>query len=295
MHSLDDLKTFVIIVDAGSVTAAAKRLNQPKSGVSRALSRLESSLQTKLLQRSTRSQQLTPSGAVLFEQSQPLLLQLEQATDNLSDQSQQLSGPLNLTFPQGVFGKELNLIALDFGTEYPNVELRISHHKSEALELDKHIDLAFVLHEDTLPSIDWNARSLMSVPQALYACKNCQDSTKLNWQQLAERNAITKQSETEWLFRQQGKLRQYPVHSTLAADDIALRRDAALRGFGIAKLPQFITRPDVAQGNLTMLHAPAPCAALQLTVLFRHKWMQTKAERFLSHFQNQIGRLASMI
>ncbi|PYA52352.1 LysR family transcriptional regulator, partial [Serratia marcescens] len=60
--TLEELLAFTAVVDSGSVTAAADRLGQTTSGVSRALSRLETKLDATLLRRTTRRLSLTEEG-----------------------------------------------------------------------------------------------------------------------------------------------------------------------------------------------------------------------------------------
>ncbi|RZJ53330.1 MAG: LysR family transcriptional regulator, partial [Acidovorax sp.] len=60
--TLEELQAFVAVVDGGSITAAADRLDQTVSGISRALARLEKKLDTTLLRRTTRRTELTEEG-----------------------------------------------------------------------------------------------------------------------------------------------------------------------------------------------------------------------------------------
>ena len=75
--NLNLLKTFTKVAEFGSFTQAAKHLKQPKSRVSRSISRLEEELKTELIKRTTRSTSLTEAGKSLYQETQPLLEQLE--------------------------------------------------------------------------------------------------------------------------------------------------------------------------------------------------------------------------
>jgi len=77
---LNDVAVFEKVVSAGSLTAAAKRLSQPKSSVSRALSRLEADLGVRLLQRTTRKLHLTAAGRLFFERTRRVLDELRSPT-----------------------------------------------------------------------------------------------------------------------------------------------------------------------------------------------------------------------
>ena len=78
---LDDLDVFVRVIDAASMSAAARILGVPKSTVSRAVSRLEDALRVRLLQRTSRALAPTDAGRSLFAEAQPHVLALRNASD----------------------------------------------------------------------------------------------------------------------------------------------------------------------------------------------------------------------
>jgi DNA-binding transcriptional LysR family regulator len=63
MNRLESMSIFVAVVDAGSLTAAARRLDMPLASVSRKVAELETHLKTRLLHRTTRQLSLTDAGA----------------------------------------------------------------------------------------------------------------------------------------------------------------------------------------------------------------------------------------
>ena len=71
--STDELLVFVTVIDAGSITAAAEKLEQTVSGVSRALTRLEKQLGVALILRTTRRLQLTEEGELFLERARAML------------------------------------------------------------------------------------------------------------------------------------------------------------------------------------------------------------------------------
>jgi DNA-binding transcriptional LysR family regulator len=64
---IEDIQAFVAVADAGGLTPAAGRLGVSKSIVSRRIARLEKSLKTQLLTRTTRGAALTEAGATFRE------------------------------------------------------------------------------------------------------------------------------------------------------------------------------------------------------------------------------------
>jgi len=79
MHQLEDLRTFVAVVEAGSFTAAADRLGIAKSAASRRVASLEGGLGVQLLQRTTRRLNLTDTGLSFYERCARILADLDEA------------------------------------------------------------------------------------------------------------------------------------------------------------------------------------------------------------------------
>ena len=82
--TLEELRAWVAVVDSCSITSAASQLAQTSSGISRALSRLESKLQTTLLHRTTRRLALTEEGQAFLEHARQILASVEQAEEQIA-------------------------------------------------------------------------------------------------------------------------------------------------------------------------------------------------------------------
>ncbi|HEX5612763.1 MAG TPA: LysR family transcriptional regulator, partial [Burkholderiales bacterium] len=83
-ETLSDLAVFVAVIEAGSFTSAADKLDLSKSQVSKCVNRLESALGARLLNRTTRRLRLTEAGTTLFESSKRALEQIEEAQNAVS-------------------------------------------------------------------------------------------------------------------------------------------------------------------------------------------------------------------
>ena len=80
--TLDELLAFKTVVDTGSISAAAERLEQTSSGISRALSRLEQKLNTTLMRRTTRRLELSEEGRLFLARAREILQSVEAAEDD---------------------------------------------------------------------------------------------------------------------------------------------------------------------------------------------------------------------
>ena len=90
--STDELLVFVSVIDSGSITAAAEKLGQTVSGVSRALTRLEKKLDTALVRRTTRRLQLTEEGEGFLQRARAILDAMEEAEESVARKRRRPSG-----------------------------------------------------------------------------------------------------------------------------------------------------------------------------------------------------------
>lgn len=123
--SLDDLFTFLAVVDAGGFRTAAKRLGSSPSTVSETISRLETRLGVPLLTRTTRSVRPTEAGRKLAERIAPLLSETRLALDDAVSSQQEVRGRLKLNVPGAVMIDILPPLIDRFIERYPEVRLEI--------------------------------------------------------------------------------------------------------------------------------------------------------------------------
>lgn len=121
--NLNDLSLFVRVVEEGSFTAAAERLNLPKSSVSRTLSRLEAGLGVRLLQRTTRSLHLTDAGRQFYERIRRNLDDIADAERALSEFQSSPRGHLRITLPIELGMRFMGGLVADFMQRYPEVSI----------------------------------------------------------------------------------------------------------------------------------------------------------------------------
>lgn len=134
MDRLRAMRVFVAVATAGSLSAAARKLNQPLSTVSRHLAALEDALGTSLIARNTRRLALTDAGRLYLETCRHVLDELGAVESRLGGRDDHVRGDLAITAPV-VFGR-LHVLPLlaKFLTAYPDVDARL-------LLVDRVVDL----------------------------------------------------------------------------------------------------------------------------------------------------------
>jgi DNA-binding transcriptional LysR family regulator len=135
MDRLESMSMLVAVADAGSLSAAGRRLNVPLTTVSRKISELEAHLGTQLIQRSSRRIVLTDAGTAYIEACRRILDDIGEAERTASGEYQAPRGELVITAPI-VFGRLHVLpVICDFLKAYPEIDIRL-------VQADRNIDLA---------------------------------------------------------------------------------------------------------------------------------------------------------
>ena len=167
MLDLNDIVVFARVVEARSFTAAARLLGMPKTTVSRRVAALEREVGVRLVQRTTRSLNITDAGRLYYEQSSQALRTIEDANLRLQEARAEPSGTIRVSAPSGFAVNFLNRAVFDFLGAFPKtqVELLLSDDKLNLVE--NRIDLAF--RTGILPDSTLTARKLGSAHRILCA------------------------------------------------------------------------------------------------------------------------------
>src|ERR1700734_2700183 len=121
MLGLDDIAVFVRVVEAGSFSAAARRLAMPKATVSAKVARLEKRLGLSLIQRTTRKLRVTEAGEQYFRHCAEAIREVEVAEATLQSTSGRPSGVLRITAPVDLGRTLLPRIVNAYAAKYPDV------------------------------------------------------------------------------------------------------------------------------------------------------------------------------
>jgi DNA-binding transcriptional LysR family regulator len=292
---LDGIALFVETVKQGSITAAAKALEKPKSTVSRQLSEFEDRMGVKLMQRSTRSLHLTEAGEALYSQARSLVEELGDIQQSVGAYQRKPKGQLKILWPQELFTEQMGELISEFLQSWPDIQLLGAQYTGNTPAPENQYDLQFVLHQQALPASDWIARSLLSIPQDVYVASHCLNKAPKTLQGLSSCQCILQTDETEWLFRHQLASHAIPVSGRLTLNSTDMRLQAAIRGLGLVRLPTYLATPYVHSGALQKIIFEEKPVADTLSVIYRSRQLPLKTRLFLEHFQNHIGRLYSQV
>ena len=254
---LEGVPVFVTVAEAGSFSAAARRLGISPSAVSQAIGGLEGRLGATLFRRSTRSLSLTDVGEEYLRGAAPALSMLRQAADDAVGRGGRPAGPLRLTMPRAPFELLIAPVLVAFQDAYPAVDIEI------AVEA-RFVDIVKQGYDAGLRYGNCLEQNMVAVPIAPpteailvassgYSGKRGVPSTPADL--LAHRAMMCRSQSTgaiiPWRLKSGNDLVEIVPRSVIVVHDLASQIELAVRGMGILSAPLDNINDLVASGKLS--------------------------------------------
>jgi DNA-binding transcriptional LysR family regulator len=266
MDRLEAMSLLVAVAEAGSLTAAGRKLGIPLPTVSRRISELEARLNTRLLIRSTRRLALTDAGAAYVAAARRILDEVSEAERAASGDHAAPRGELVITAPI-VFGRLHGLpIIAEFLSQWPEINVRLVLSDRNLHLIDDRIDIALrigALVDSALVSTRVGAvRKVVCGSPAYFAAHGRPKKPE----DLAALTAVTFEelsSSDRWTFRDPKSKREIhaPVRARLAVNTAEAAIDGAGAGVGVTRVLSYQVAEAVADGRIEIVlsrYEPAP-------------------------------------
>jgi DNA-binding transcriptional LysR family regulator len=285
MDRLEAMSTFLAVVEAGSLSAASRRLNTPLATVSRKISELESRLRTKLFDRTTHKLVLTGAGSSYVDACKRILAEVGEAERAASGEYVAPTGELTMTAPVGIGRIYLIPILADFFKAYPEIDASLIM-TSRVLNLQQEqIDVGVRL--GALPDSSIIAIRVGTVRRVLCASPSylAARGTPRTPDDLAGHDCITfagSVSPDVWTFVRDKTNVAVPVHGRFVVDTVEAARDAACAGIGIASGFSYYAKTALERGALTTLLDEFQPAPLPVHLVYTaNRFLPIKVRAFL--------------
>lgn len=256
MNRLESMSILVAVVDAGSLSAAARRLDMPLATVSRKVGELESHLKTRLLHRTTRQLSLTEAGSSYVAACRRILEEIGEAERAATGEYAAPKGELVVTAPV-VFGR-LHVVPViaDFLAHYPEIDINTVFTDRVVHLMDEHADVAIRIGE--LPDSTLMAIRVGTVRRVICASPAYLETHGVPTKptDLAEHECITFEvlaSKRAWVFESGKSELSVPVHSRLAVNTAEAAIAAAMLGVGLVRVLSYQVADAVRAGALRVV------------------------------------------
>lgn len=266
MIDVDALRAFAAVIDTGSFSAAAERLGQTPSGVSRAIARLETQLGMTLMHRTTRRQDLTEEGDWLLGRARKILAELEDTEAQVVARRSQPSGLVRVNAATPALDHLVAPLVPAFLDAYPLIRLELASGETLVDLIEERADVAIRIGQ--LADSSLNARRLGSSALRLLAAPSylARHGTPATVRELGAHRLLgftAPASLNTWPLADEGGdpgsgpgSEGVTVTPAVLASSGETLRHLVLAGAGIACLADFLTRADVEAGRLVPVLDP---------------------------------------
>lgn len=292
MDKLHAMKTFVQIVDSGSLTAAADVLGTSLPTVVRSLAALEESMNVRLMNRTTRKSTLTAEGHFYLQQCRQILSSIEEAEHALTDQRSEPVGQLTITAPV-MFGKiRVTPIITGFLGDYAQMNVNLFLLDRVVNMVDEGIDVAIRI--GPLNDSSMIARPVGKIRQVLCASPKLikQTGPLKQPEDLAKLNCIRVTALApgpSWHFYRNGKQVTIPTRDRFVCNLIDAAIDACTEGLGFGKFLSYQVEEQVKQGRLEYVLEDFEPPPLPVSVIYPHsRLMPVRVRTFVDRITQEL-------
>ena len=249
----ESLIFLVEILDAGNLSAAARRLKMTRANVSYHLNRLEQSLGQQLVRRTTRRVEPTEVGLRLYEHGTKIRTELAIAKDSVRELGHMLRGRIRLSIPSGFGQVVMTNWLIDFKRQYPGIVLDIMFENHILDMLRDEVDISVRVMSN--PPQNLVARPLGPVRYAACASRGYVERNGLpeRLEDLSKAPIITSGVAGRQLrlsAYQNQKREEVLLEPTLMSENFLFLHRAIMAGLGVGIVPDYVVRDEVDRGEV---------------------------------------------
>tara|TARA_B100001059_G_scaffold226518_1_gene254976 strand:- start:1034 stop:1966 length:933 start_codon:yes stop_codon:yes gene_type:complete len=253
---LPDLASFILVVNEGSFTAAAKQLGVTPSALSKLITRLEKALSVKLFERTTRTLIITQAGQLVYDQSVVMINAAQQAVELSTSDHTEPSGSLTVAAPEAFLNSVLQPFVVPFLNQYTEIQLKLRAADGDIDILRQGIDIAFRLTDKpdeslVLKELGKTNLVLCASPDYLGHRRTPSHPTDLSQHDclyLAETD-----KDHIWDFLKDDEFHTVSVSGRYAVNHSQMRLKGVKEGLGIGIFHDFVIQDALAEGSVVQV------------------------------------------
>lgn len=258
MNKLQAMQVFVRVVETGGITRAADSLVLPKATATTLIQQLEGALGVKLLNRTTRSVNVTPDGAAYYSRCVAILAEIRETEESLAQRHASPQGRLRVEVPT-LMARLVIVPALpSFFARYPDIDLQLGCSEGRSDLVEEGIDCAVWsgdLQDSTLIArrVGLLYFGTCASPAYIAAHGEPHHPDDLTAHRCINHFSPRTGKIFDWVFVKNGVRIQASLRGHIALDDENSYLTAAETGLGIAQIPAFVLKEAMERGRLELL------------------------------------------
>ncbi|CAB3799926.1 HTH-type transcriptional regulator DmlR [Pararobbsia alpina] len=290
--SLPQLRTFLRIVERGSLSAAAKDLGTTQPTVSRQLQDLETTYGAALLIRTTRSLRVTDAGRMVYEQARLVVQSDDILRERLMGDDAQVEGRIRIAAPSGFGAFVIAPFCGRFVERYSRVELQLCLSDGRSDLISEGIDVAVRIGQ--LGDSSLFARPLVALEEILVGHPRWSsrpiarpvDLLTLPWV------AFSGLSDgDEVVFERNAHKQKITVMPRFRIDQINGHREALLAGAGIGLIHRYAVDTDIREGRLVQLLPDWQRPEWPVNAMFPVRNPAYRLQAWCAELKNELARI----
>ena len=256
MDRLEAMSVLLSVAEAGSISAASRKLRVPLATVSRKIADLEAHLKVQLLMRSNRKVVLTDAGRSFVAACRRILQDVDDAEREAADEVKVPRGELTVSAPIALGRLYLLPVVVEFLRNYPDIDVRMLLADRRLNLIDDRIDVALRVGE--LLDNSLIAKKVGTVRRVVCASPAYLEhrGTPMSPDDLKDHDCLTFEntlSAQAWNFMIGGMRRSFPIHSRLVVSTAEAAVDAAVAGAGLTRMLDYQINKPRREGALTVV------------------------------------------
>jgi DNA-binding transcriptional LysR family regulator len=296
LDDITELRTFVRIVGAGSLSAAGREMGLALSVVSKRLAMLERRTEMRLIARSTRHLALTEEGQALYDRAQRILAEVDEAELELTHGRVEPQGVLRVSAPVALGRAHVSPVCRDLVRAYPkvSVDLTLTDRLVELIDEGMDVVVRIGAPKDSglvMRKLVDNHRIVVGAPDYLERRGAPMAPAELEDHDCLQYRGVG----TRWrLVGPSGEVAEIGAASRLRSDNGEVAHDWALAGCGLILKSWIDVEPDLRARRLVQVlpewrSDPAPVCALFPS----GRQLPTRVRLFLDAMVDRLSRFGS--
>lgn len=255
--AIDDVRALCAVVEFGTLSEAARQLEETKGSISRRVSRLETRLGATLLARTPRSVSPTEEGTAFYAKAREALRWMDDAAEGARQSQEVLSGHLRVTAPIDLGMDVLPKLVVKFRQLHPQIHVELLITDSSLDLAANRVDLALRASVQGLPDMGYRASKIVDFHIGLYAAPDylaAHGGGPEVPSMLAEHALVVSREFPGAahlpLTDKRGRSAQVVARPVIRTSDYASVLRLVLAGGGIGPIPSLVAMDSIASGAL---------------------------------------------
>jgi len=296
MDRFQAMQVFTRVVDVNSFTRAADSLSLPRTTVTTMIQNLESLLQVRLLNRTTRKVSLTPDGAAYYERCMRILADVEETEASFRNIERGPQGRLRVDVPGAIGRLILTPRLSDFRVRYPDVQLVIGMSDRLVDLVQEGVDC--VIRAGHLQDSSMVARRIGSFNMVVCASPSYLDlhGEPSTIEDLQNHHVVHYFSSRtgrnfDWDFVIDGESTEIKVNGDISVNDSEAYVACGLQGLGLIQAPRFMVLRHLQSGELKDVLTQWPSSPIPISIMYLHnRHLSPKVRAFVDWVAELFGR-----